>query len=129
MWFIFGGLGGSFAQRFQNVQKNEDPRSCRVPRESVRELTLAKRFPSGELAAITVVRRDGGLKPQDLAAIERTRTSLAANPPVTGSRQALVRVSPDGTTALVIVNLNPRGKEALLKSSGAGWRAGWRRMR
>jgi hypothetical protein len=22
VWLIFGGLGGSFAQRFQNVQKN-----------------------------------------------------------------------------------------------------------
>ena len=129
VWLILGGLGGSFAQRFQNVQKNEESSFLPGSSESVRELTLAKRFPSGELAAITVVRRDGGLKPRDLAAIERTRTSLAANPPVTGSRQALVRVSPDRTTALVIVNLNPRGKEALLKSSGAGWRAGWRRMR
>jgi MMPL family len=87
----------------------------------VRELTLAKHFPSGErFAAITVVRRDGGLKSRDLAAIERTRASLAAQPPVTGSRQVLVRVSPDRTTALVIVNLNPRGKETLLKSSVSG---------
>jgi hypothetical protein len=63
------------------------------------------------------VRRDGGLTLRDRAAIKRTRASLAANPPVTGSRQVLVRVSPDGTTALVIVNLNPRGKDNLLKSS------------
>ena len=66
------------------------------------------------------MRGDGGLKPRDLAAIERTRASLAANPPVTDSRQALVRVSPDRTTALVIVNLNPHGKETLLKSSVSG---------
>jgi hypothetical protein len=77
----------------------------------VRELTLAKRFPSRErFAAITVVRRDGGLRPRDLAAVERTRASLAANPPVTGSRHVLVRVSPDRTTALMILNLNPRAK-------------------
>jgi hypothetical protein len=51
----------------------------------VRELTLAERFPSGErFAAITVIRHDGGLEPKDLVAIERTRASLAANPPVTG---------------------------------------------
>ena len=121
LWLILGGLGGSFAQRFQDVQKNEESSFLPGSSESVRELTLAKRFPSGErFAAITVVRRDGGLKPRDLAAIERTRASLAANPPVTGSRQVLVRVSPDRTTALVIVNLNPRGKETLLKSSVSG---------
>jgi len=56
------------------------------------------------------MRRDGGLNPRDLAAIERTRASLAAHPPVTDSRQVLVRVSPDRTTALVIVNLNPMAK-------------------
>ena len=27
VWLVLGGLGGSFAQRFQNVQKNEEPRS------------------------------------------------------------------------------------------------------
>ena len=121
LWLILGGLGGSFAQRFQDVQKNEESSFLPASSESVRELALAKRFPSGErFAAITVVRRDGGLKPRDLAAIERTRASLAANPPVTGSRQVLVRVSPDRTTALEIVNLNPRGKEKLPKSSVSG---------
>ncbi|MBV8998225.1 MAG: hypothetical protein JO304_04140, partial [Solirubrobacterales bacterium] len=24
VWLVFGGLGGSFAQRFQNIQKNEE---------------------------------------------------------------------------------------------------------
>jgi RND superfamily putative drug exporter len=121
LWLVLGGLGGSFAQRFQDVQRNEESSFLPGSSESVRELALAKRFPSGErFAAITVVRRYGGLKPRDLAAIERTRTSLAANPPVTGSRQVLVRVSPDRTTALVVVNLNPRGNETLLKSSVSG---------
>jgi putative drug exporter of the RND superfamily len=121
LWLVLGGLGGSFAQRFQDVQKNEESSFLPGSSESVRELALSKRFPSGErFAAITVVRRYGGLKPRDLAAIEGTRTSLAANPPVTGSRQVLVRVSPDRTTALVVVNLNPRGNETLLKSSVSG---------
>lgn len=63
-----GGLGGSFAERFQDVQKNEESSFLPGSSESVRELTLAKRFPSGErFAAITVVRRDGGLTPRDLA--------------------------------------------------------------
>jgi len=115
---ILDGLGGSSAPRFQSVQKNEESSFLPGSSESMRELTLAKRFPSGQrFAAITIVRRDGGLKPRDLAAIERTRASLAANPPVTGSRQVLVRVSPDRTTALVVVNLNPRGNGTLLKSS------------
>src|SRR5689334_5057101 len=120
VWVVLGGLGGSFAQRFQNVQKNEESSFLPGSSESVEELTLAKRFPSGErFAAITVVRRDAGLTPADRRAIERVRTSLATAPPVTGSPVALARLSPDGTTALLIVNLNPRGDEALLKSSVA----------
>ncbi len=56
----------------------------------MKELALAKRFPSGErFTAVTVVRRDGGLAPGDLAAIEGVRASLAAAPPVTGSRAVI----------------------------------------
>jgi putative drug exporter of the RND superfamily len=118
LWLILGGLGGSFAQRFQNLQKNEESSFLPGSSESVKELSLAKRFPSGErFAAITVIRRDGGLTPADVTAIDGVRSSLAAAPPVGGSREVLVRLSPDRTTALVIVNLNPRGEETLLKSS------------
>ena len=86
VWLVFGGLGGSFAQRFQNIQKNEESSFLPGSSESVKELTLAKRFPSGErFTAVTVVRRDRGLAAGDLAAIERVRASLAAAPPVTGS--------------------------------------------
>jgi hypothetical protein len=95
------------------VQKNEESSFLPGSSESVRELTLAKRFPSGErFAAITVVRRDGGLKPRDLAAIERTRASLSANPPVTGSRQGLTeaeaarRLAESGRSYASIVRAN-----------------------
>jgi len=55
VWFILGGLGGSFAHRFQDMQKNEGSSFLPGSSESVRELTLAKHFPSGErFAAITV---------------------------------------------------------------------------
>ena len=84
VWLILGGLGGSFAQRFQDVQKNEESSFLPGSSESVRELTLAKRFPSGErFAAITVVRRDGGLKPRD-----RPRSSghVPRSPPIPRSR-------------------------------------------
>ena len=118
VWLVFGGLGGSFAQRFQDIQKNEESSFLPGSSESVQELTLAKRFPSGErFTAVTVIRRAGGLRPGDLAAIGRARSSLARDPPVTGSSRVLVRGSRDHTTALLIVNLNPHGKEALLKSS------------
>ena len=118
VWLVFGGLGGSFAQRFENIQKNEESSFLPGSSESVKELTLAKRFPSGErFTAVTVVRRNTGLNAGDLAAIARVRASLAASPPVTGSRSVIVRVSPDHTTALLIVNLNPGGEETLLKSS------------
>jgi hypothetical protein len=64
------------------VQKHEESSFLPGSSESVRELTFAKRFGSGErFAAITVVRRDGELKPRVLAAIERIRASLAATPP------------------------------------------------
>ncbi len=87
VWLVFGGLGGSFAQRFQNIQKNEESSFLPGSSESVKELTQAKRFASGErFTAVTVIRRDGGLARDDLAAIEGVRASLAAAPPVTGSR-------------------------------------------
>ena len=118
VWMVLGGLGGAYAQKFQDVQKNEESSFLPGSSESVHELTLAKKFPSGErFAAITVVRRDSGLQRADLAAIAGVRASLSAKLPVTGSRPVLVQLSPDKTTALIIVNLNPRGKEALLKDS------------
>ena len=118
VWIVLGGLGGAYAQKFQDVQKNEESSFLPGSSESVHELTLAKKFPSGErFAAITVVRRDSGLQRADLAAIAGVRASLSAKLPVTGSRPVLVQLSPDKTTALIIVNLNPRGKEALLKDS------------
>ena len=118
VWLVSGGLGGSFAQRFQNIQKNEESSFLPGSSASVKELNLAKRFPSDErFTAVTVIRRDGGLTAEDLAAIEGVRASLAASPPVTDSRAVLVRVSPDHTTALLIINLNPRGQETLLTSS------------
>ena len=118
VWIVLGGLGGAYAQKFQNIQKNEESSFLPGSSESVHELTLAKKFPSGErFAAITVVRRDGGLQRADLAAIAGVRASLSARLPVTGSRPVLVQLSPDKTTALIIVNLNPRGKETLLKDS------------
>ena len=96
VWLVFGLVGGSFAQRFQNIQKNEESSFLPGSSESVKALTLAQRFPSGErFTAVTVVRRDGGLAAGDVAAIDRIRASLAAAPPVTGSRAVLVRLSPD----------------------------------
>jgi len=62
---VFGGLG-SFAQRFQDIQKNEEASFLPGSSESVKELDLAKRFASGErFTAVTVVRRDGGLSGGD----------------------------------------------------------------
>ena len=97
VWLVFGGLGGSFAQRFQNIQKNEESSFLPGSSESVKELTAAKRFPSGErFTAVTVVRRDGGLTPGDRAAIRGVSASLAAVLPVTASRAVLAQLSPNG---------------------------------
>jgi hypothetical protein len=52
----------------QDVQKNEESSFLPGSSEAVPELTFAKRFPSGaRFSVITVVRRDGGLKPRDPA--------------------------------------------------------------
>ena len=101
-------------------QKNEESSFLPGSSESVRELTLAKRFPSGErFAAITIIVRPGGLTAGDRRAIAGVAASLAAHPPVTGSRQVQAVPSGSGTAALIIENLNPRGHETLLKGSVA----------
>ncbi len=46
LWLSLGWLGGSFAQRFQDVQRNEESSFLPGSSESVRELTLAKRSRS-----------------------------------------------------------------------------------
>jgi len=86
----------------------------------VRQLTRARRFPSGErFSAITIVVRPSGLTPADRGAVAGVAASLTRHPPVTGSRHVQVIPSRDGTAALIIENLNPGGKEAKLKGSVA----------
>jgi hypothetical protein len=41
VWLVCGGLGGAFAQRFQNIQKNEESSFLPGSSESVKELALA----------------------------------------------------------------------------------------
>ncbi|HSO99631.1 MAG TPA: MMPL family transporter [Solirubrobacteraceae bacterium] len=120
VWLVLGGLGGAYAQKFQDAQKNEESSFLPGSSESVRELTLAKRFPSGErFAAITIVARPRGLTAGDRQAIAGVAASLAAHPPVTGSRRAQVIPSRDGTAALIIENLEPGGHQTYLKQSVA----------
>jgi uncharacterized membrane protein YdfJ with MMPL/SSD domain len=61
LWLILGGLGGSVAQRFQDVQRNEESSFLPGSSESVRELALAKRPRPESASPRSVVRRDGGL--------------------------------------------------------------------
>ena len=45
VWVVFGGLGGSFAQRFQDVQKNEEASFLRRPAPDPDAETAAAQVP------------------------------------------------------------------------------------
>ncbi len=129
LWLVFGGLGGSFAQRFQNVQKNEESSFLPGSSESVKELALAKRFPSGErFTAVTVIRRDGGLTGGDLGRDRRgarvARRGAPGHRLPRRARPGLARPN-DGAA-----DRQPEPAAARRRCSSLRWdrsRAGWRR--
>jgi RND superfamily putative drug exporter len=117
-WLVLAGgvlvllVAGSFAGKFDSVQKNEPVSYLPGKAESVKSLKQVERFPSGKtLQAIVVFHRDGGLTPADLATIARDRAALLRrHPPRTGAPSPPV-VSPNRTTALLALPLaDPHGK-------------------
>src|SRR3954454_5913212 len=98
---VAGGIGGTFAGKFEKAQKNETPSSRPGDPESVQALDAVKRFPGGETAAaVTVVRQAEGKL--DLARVKalvddlnrrRPRDTLESQGPIP---------SKDGRAALLI---------------------------
>src|SRR5438270_6597847 len=82
-WLVLAGgllvlvVAGSFAGKFDSVQKNEPVSYLPGKAESVKALKQVEKFPSGQtLQAIVVFHRDGGLTRTDLETIARDRASL-----------------------------------------------------
>src|SRR3954454_21892744 len=98
---VAGGIGGTFAGKFEKAQKNETPSSRPGDPESVQALDAVKRFPGGETAAaVTVVRQAEGKL--DLARVKALVADLNRNRP----RDTLASQGPipakDGSAALVV---------------------------
>src|SRR3954468_6375438 len=101
---VAGGIGGTFAGKFEKAQKNETSSFLPGDTESVKALEAVKRFPGGETAAaVTVVSKAAGkLSPQELARVKALVDDLNANRP----RDTLESQGPipakNGRAALVI---------------------------
>src|SRR6266496_4169347 len=105
-------VAGSFAGKFEDVQKNEPVSYLPGEAESVKTLNKVDEFPSGKsLDAIIVYGRAGGLTAADRAKIARDRASLDRDrPPRTGFVPPPI-LSPNRTTALLVAPLaDPKGK-------------------
>jgi RND superfamily putative drug exporter len=117
-WLVLAGglvvlvIAGSFAGKFDSVQKNEPVSYLPGQAESVKALKQVEKFASGQtLQAIVVFHRDVALTRADLTTIARDRASLVRrHPPRTGAPSPPV-VSPNRTTALLVLPLaDPHGK-------------------
>jgi RND superfamily putative drug exporter len=114
-WVVFAAIAGSFANKFEQGQENEQSSFLPGNAESVRALDQTKRFASGDNAPVIVVyRRAGGLTAADTAKVAGDRRALnAQRPPATGAFRGPV-VSADRTTALLIAPVKPHGDSDLL---------------
>lgn len=117
-WFVIVAVAGSFAGKFEDVQKNEPSSFLPGNAESLKANEVTKGFKSGEqLTAIVVFQREGGLTPADRARIAKARASLNANPPKTASPAGPIVVSRDRSTALLAMQVRPGGESELLTAA------------
>src|SRR4051812_13459467 len=101
---VAGGIGGTFASKFEKAQKNETSSFLPGDTESVQALNAVKRFPGGETAAaVTVVSRPGGkLDQADLGKVKALVADLNAKRPRDTLESQGPIPSPKGDSALVI---------------------------
>jgi putative drug exporter of the RND superfamily len=100
------GAAAPLGTRFDAAQKNDPASFLPGGAESVRSLDQQRRFPSGaQTPAVTVVRRDGGLRPADLHAIGAFARRLNRDPVGDSLRSSAPLRSRDGTSALVVTPL------------------------
>lgn len=90
------------AGQFESAQKNEATSFLPGDAESTKVLDVLEQFGSADVAeAVIVFARDGGLTPDDRAAIQAFRADLAKDPPVATGAPSEPVVSDDGTAAIV----------------------------
>ncbi|MDP9399870.1 MAG: MMPL family transporter, partial [Actinomycetota bacterium] len=97
-------VGGDLAGKFADAEENESASFLPGDAESTRALQVTERLQGGELApTIVVYRREGGLTPQDRAAIARDigRLNEATRRFENATPFGAPQLSRDGTTALV----------------------------
>jgi RND superfamily putative drug exporter len=103
VWIVILVTIGSLAGKFEGAQENDPADYLPGKAESVKAIEELEEFPSGDIAdAITVFSRDGGLTPQDDAAIEQTRSTMNAERREGVAETGPPVVSGDGSTALLI---------------------------
>src|SRR3954464_13006809 len=100
---VAGGIGGTFASKFEKAQKNETSSFLPGDTESVQALDAVKRFPGGETAAaVTVVSKDSRLTPGELARVKAVVADLNQNRPRDTLESQGPIPSANGRAALII---------------------------
>ncbi|HEX6340334.1 MMPL family transporter [Umezawaea sp.] len=111
VWLLVGGLGGPLQGKLSEVQTNDNASFLPASAEATEVADWQKRFADEEsLPALVVFERDGGLTPDDLAAIGDRVRALATFEGVEGRVIGPVPAE-DGRAAQVIVPLKPVGSE------------------
>src|SRR3954453_2383662 len=103
-------VGGLFAGKFEDAQKNETVSFLPGKAESVKSLKAVKRYPGGELApAVIVYERKGGLTKADRARVVADERSFAAKRPSIALPPGRPVFSPDGRAALFSMPIRATG--------------------
>src|SRR3954467_6256233 len=104
-------VGGLFAGKFEDAQKNETGSFLPGKAESVKSLKAVKRYPGGELQpAVIVYERKSGLTTADRARVARDLRSFQAKRPSIALAPGRPVFSPDGRAALFTLPIRATGK-------------------
>ena len=101
---------GPFSGKFEDAQENESTSFLPGDAESVKALEAIERFPDGQVAAaVTIIERDGGLRPEDRQAAEGLVRDLTDDPPIITAGTEGPIPSEDGEALLVITQVRDTG--------------------
>ena len=114
VFFLITALvGGLFAGKFEDAQKNETVSFLPGKAESVKSLEAVKRYPGGELApAVVVYERKGGLTAADRARVLKDQRSFAADRPSIALAPQKPEFSRNGNAALFSIPIRVTGDAA-----------------
>src|SRR4051812_7869871 len=111
-------VGGLFAGKFEDAQKNETVSFLPGKAESVKSLKAVKRYPGGELQpAVIVYERKGGLSAADRRrVIEDQRSFKSDRPPIALAPQPPV-FARNGEAALFVLPVRSTGDSARFEAA------------